>query len=53
MGVVMECLVSARLADPGGRRRMERRIAELTGHVVGAGQQVRQLEALIAPGPRG
>jgi voltage-gated potassium channel len=37
MGVVMEHLVTAQLADPGGRRRMERRIAELTGHVILAG----------------
>ncbi len=37
MGVVMEYLVSVRLADPGGRRRMERRIAELSGHVIVAG----------------
>jgi voltage-gated potassium channel len=37
LGVVMEYLVSVRLADPMGRRRMERRIGELTGHVVVAG----------------
>jgi voltage-gated potassium channel len=36
-GVVMEHLVAVRLADPRGRRSMERRIAELTGHVVLAG----------------
>lgn len=37
LGVVMEYLVAVRLADPGGRRRMERRIAELRGHVIVAG----------------
>ena len=37
LGVIMEYLVSVRLADPTGRRRMERRIGELTGHVVVAG----------------
>ena len=37
LGVVMEYLVSVRLADPMGRRRMERRIRELTGHVIVAG----------------
>jgi voltage-gated potassium channel len=37
LGVVMEYLVSVRLADPGGRRRMERRIEELRGHVIVAG----------------
>ncbi|HSE04125.1 MAG TPA: potassium channel protein [Methylomirabilota bacterium] len=44
LGVVMEYLVSVRLADPMGRRRMERRIAELTGHVivVGMGRVGRQ-----------
>jgi voltage-gated potassium channel len=36
-GVIMEYLVSVRLADPMGRRRMERRIAELRGHVIVAG----------------
>jgi voltage-gated potassium channel len=35
--VVMEHLVAARLADPRGRRRMERRIAELERHVIVAG----------------
>jgi voltage-gated potassium channel len=35
--VVMEHLVAVRLADPRGRRRMERRIAELEGHVIVAG----------------
>ncbi|HYB43415.1 MAG TPA: potassium channel protein [Candidatus Methylomirabilis sp.] len=37
LGVVMEYLVSARLADPGGRRKMERRIEGLRGHVIVAG----------------
>jgi voltage-gated potassium channel len=37
LGVVMEYLVAARLADPGGRRRMERRIEALRGHVILAG----------------
>lgn len=37
LGVVMEYLVSVRLADPGGRRRMERRIEDLRGHVIVAG----------------
>src|SRR5262249_29488314 len=35
--VVMEHLVATRLADPRGRRKMERRIAELEGHVIVAG----------------
>ena len=37
LGVVMEYVVVQRLADPGGRRRMERRIEELRGHVIVAG----------------
>jgi voltage-gated potassium channel len=37
LGVVMEYLVSVRLADPMGRRRMERRIGQLEGHVIVAG----------------
>lgn len=37
LGVIMEYLVAVRLADPMGRRRMERRIGELTGHVIVAG----------------
>jgi voltage-gated potassium channel len=37
LGVVMEYLVAARLADPGGRRRMERRIEALRQHIVVAG----------------
>ncbi len=34
---MMEYLVSARMADPKGVRRMERRIEELRGHVIVAG----------------
>ncbi|HSE96078.1 MAG TPA: potassium channel protein [Methylomirabilota bacterium] len=37
LGVVMEYLVSVRLADPGGRRKMERRIRDLREHVIVAG----------------
>jgi voltage-gated potassium channel len=37
LGVVMEYLVAARLADAGGRRRMERRIEALQHHVIVAG----------------
>jgi voltage-gated potassium channel len=37
LGAMMEYLVSARLADPRGWRKMERRIDELRGHVVVAG----------------
>ena len=37
LGVVMEYLVAARLADPSGRRKMERRIEALRGHVIVAG----------------
>jgi voltage-gated potassium channel len=37
LGVVMEYLVAVRLADPAGRRRMERRIEQLAGHVIVAG----------------
>ena len=36
-GVVMEYLVAVRLADPGGRRKMERRIEGLRGHIILAG----------------
>lgn len=36
-GAVMEYLVAVRLADPGGRRKMERRIESLSGHIVVAG----------------
>ncbi len=37
LGAMMEYLVSARLADPRGWRRMERRIDALAGHVIVAG----------------
>src|SRR5690348_6219585 len=37
LGVVMEYLVSVRLADPMGRRRMERQIGQLSSHVIVAG----------------
>src|SRR5262245_1483842 len=37
LGVFMEYLVTTRLADPGGRRRMERRIEALRQHIVVAG----------------
>jgi voltage-gated potassium channel len=33
----MEYLVAVRLADPGGRRKMERRIEGLRGHIIVAG----------------
>jgi voltage-gated potassium channel len=48
--VVMEHLVAVRLADPRGRRRMERRIAELEGHVIvaGLGRVGRQAAAELA-----
>src|SRR5215467_4571930 len=54
-GVVMESLVAARLADPGGRRRMQRRIEQLEGHVIVAGlgrvgrQAARELDQARAP----
>ena len=35
--VVMESLVARRIADPAGRRRMARKIEELSGHVIVAG----------------
>jgi voltage-gated potassium channel len=35
--VVLDQLVATGMADPRGRRRMERRIAELEGHVIVAG----------------
>lgn len=37
LGVVMENLVTVRLADPSGRRKMARRIEELSEHVIVAG----------------
>ncbi len=36
-GVVMEYLVAVRLADPLGRRKMEKRIDRLEGHIIVAG----------------
>jgi voltage-gated potassium channel len=63
IGVLTEHLVSVRLADPGGRRSMERRIGELTDHVIVAGlgrvgrQAAHELHAadtpfvVIDPGP--
>jgi voltage-gated potassium channel len=36
-GVVMEYLVAVRLADPTGRRKMEKHIEALTGHIILAG----------------
>ena len=36
-GVVMEYLVAVRLADPTGRRKMEKRIEALSGHIILAG----------------
>src|SRR5262245_45397720 len=53
--VAMEHLVAARLADPRGRRKMERRIAELEGHVIVAGlgrvgrQAAAELKAAATP----
>jgi voltage-gated potassium channel len=37
LGVIMEYLVGVRLADPLGRRKMQRRIDALTSHVIVAG----------------
>ena len=37
LGVLMEYLVTVRLADPGGRRRMQKQIDKLKGHVILAG----------------
>jgi voltage-gated potassium channel len=48
--VVLDHLVATGIADPRGRRRMERRIAELTGHVIvtGLGRVGRQAAAELA-----
>lgn len=54
-GVVMEYLVTVRLTDPTGRRRMEKRVADLSGHVIVAGlgrvgrQAAQELQAAQAP----
>ena len=37
LGVVMEYLVMVRLADPGGRRKMQEQVDRLRGHVILAG----------------
>lgn len=37
LGVVMEYLVMVRLADPGGRQKMQEQIDKLRGHVILAG----------------
>src|SRR5262245_65782714 len=34
LGVMMEYLVSARMADSAGRRKMERRIEAMRGHII-------------------
>ena len=36
-GVMMEYVVTVRLTDPTGRHRMEKRVAQLSGHVIVAG----------------
>src|SRR5262245_56304366 len=36
-GVIMEYLVAARLSGSAGRRKMERRLEQLSGHVIVAG----------------
>jgi voltage-gated potassium channel len=48
--VVLDHLVATGLADPRGRRKMERRIAELEGHVIvaGLGRVGRQAAAELA-----
>ena len=48
--VVLDHLVETGVADPRGRRRMERRIAELEGHVIvaGLGRVGRQAAAELA-----
>ncbi len=52
--VVLDHLVAAGVADPRGRRRMERRIAALEGHVVvaGLGRVGRQAAAELAEAGR-
>ena len=48
--IVLDHLVATGMADPRGRRRMERRIAELQGHVIvaGLGRVGRQAAAELA-----
>lgn len=54
-GVVMEYLVAVRLADPTGRRKMEKHIEALNGHVILAGlgrvgrQAAQELHAAKVP----
>lgn len=54
-GVVMEYLVAVRLADPTGRRKMEKHIEALSGHVILAGlgrvgrQAAQELHAAKVP----
>ncbi len=52
--VVLDHLVAAGVADPRGRRRMERRIAALEGHVIvaGLGRVGRQAAAELAEAGR-
>lgn len=54
-GVVMEYLVAVRLADPTGRRKMEKHIEALNGHIIVAGlgrvgrQAAQELHAAKVP----
>ena len=54
-GVIMEYVVTVRLTDPTGRRKMEKRVAQLSGHVIVAGlgrvgrQAVQELKEADAP----
>jgi len=54
LGVVMEYLVIARLADPGGQRKMQEKIDRLRGHVIvaGLGRVGRQAAEELAVGGR-
>lgn len=55
LGVVMEYLVASRIADLGGKRRMARKLGELSEHVIVAGlgrvgrQAAAELEAAGVP----